>query len=79
MRGFGRLLLLYGAISIVLKLWMPYVYFVFLFWIDNWGSQIGWTIRIGITLAGGALVALSYLKKKPVADGTSQPPPPGRI
>jgi len=24
-------------------------------WIDNWGTAIGWAIRIGITIAGAAL------------------------
>lgn len=79
MRSFGRLLLLYGLLSIVLKLWMPGVHFLLLIWIENWGQPIGWVIRIGITAVGAALVGVSYLKKKPAAPGTSQPPPVGRI
>ncbi|MDP1661810.1 MAG: hypothetical protein Q8L55_07825 [Phycisphaerales bacterium] len=79
MRGLGQLLLVFGLVSAALKLWLPGVHFLLLIWIDNWGNQTGWAIRIGMIVLGAVLLGLSYRGKKPVPGGTPQPPPPGRI
>lgn len=79
MRGLGQLLLVFGLVSAALKLWLPGVHFLLLIWIDNWGNQTGWAIRIGMIVLGAVLLGLSYRKKKPVPGRTPQPPPPGRI
>lgn len=79
MRGLGQLLLIFGIVSAALKLWMPGVYFLLLIWIDNWGNQTGWAIRIGMIVLGAVLMGLSYRRKKSSDDEFSQPPPPGRI
>ncbi len=48
-----------GAISIILNI--LYVFKIvslelrIFMWIDNWGTAIGWAIRIGIVIAGAAL------------------------
>jgi hypothetical protein len=64
MRELGRVLVLFGVISAILKLLKLGVTLLFLYWVDNWGSDIGWAIRIGFILVGGGLIALSYRKPK---------------
>jgi len=50
MRFFGILILVIGILSIVLH--FLNMNFIFLNWIDQWGTQTGWIIRGGITLLG---------------------------
>jgi len=50
MRFFGILLLIIGFLSIILH--FLDMNFIFLNWIDKWGTQTGWIIRGGITLLG---------------------------
>ena len=57
LKGIGGLLLGFGLISTVL-------YFLdmnlsILMWIDMWGDGVGWAIRGGMILAGGAIFALA--------------------
>ncbi len=48
-----------GAISIILNILYTFnilnLELRIFMWIDNWGTAIGWAIRIGITIAGAAL------------------------
>lgn len=50
MRFFGILLLIIGFLSIIFH--FLDMNFIFLNWIDKWGTQTGWIIRGGITLLG---------------------------
>lgn len=52
MKELGLGLLIIGAISLALRLINPNIQYVFLTWIDQWGSTVGWAIRIGMTLLG---------------------------
>ena len=78
MRGLGQLLLAFGLISAVLRLLNMGVTLLVLYWVDNWGSDIGWAIRGAFIVAGAGLIALSY-RKRAATGGFTQPPPPGRI
>lgn len=48
-----------GAFSIILNI--LYIFNIanfevrILMWIDNWGTAIGWAIRVGITITGAVL------------------------
>ncbi len=53
MKSFGSLLLFFGIGSIVLNL-VGYE-FSLLMWIDMWGETVGWAIRGGMIVVGGAL------------------------
>jgi hypothetical protein len=70
LKGIGGLLFLLGVGSIVLNL----VGFEFklLMWIDNWGTQVGWAIRGGMIVVGGALWLLI---KAPAQEAATEAPP----
>jgi hypothetical protein len=53
MRELGKFLFIFGVGSMVLS-FLGYE-FRLLFWIDTWGEQVGWAIRIGIAAMGGTL------------------------
>lgn len=53
MQGLGGNLFFFGAGSIVL--YLINMQFIILAWIDLWGPTVGWAIRIGLTVVGGAL------------------------
>ncbi len=57
MKSFGSLLLFFGVGSIVLNL-VGYE-FSLLMWIDMWGETVGWAIRGGMIVVGGALFFLA--------------------
>ncbi|MGI9405962.1 MAG: hypothetical protein ACR2O4_06285 [Hyphomicrobiaceae bacterium] len=57
MQGFGGLLFLLGAGSVVLH--FLNMEFRLLSWIDNWGPEIGWAIRAGMIVVGAALWLMS--------------------
>lgn len=50
MKSIGGFLALAGVLSIALHFigWNLKI----LMWIDNWGSQVGWAIRIGLVVVG---------------------------
>lgn len=50
MGGFTKFLLLFGVGSSILQLFN--YDFVILMWINMWGDQIGWLIRIGMIVLG---------------------------
>ena len=45
--------------------------FSLLMWIDNWGTTVGWAIRVAIIVAGGALWLLA---KKETVEQSETPP-----
>ena len=53
MKKWGGNLFFFGAGSIVLH--FLNMEFIILAWIDLWGPDIGWAIRIGMTVVGAAL------------------------
>ncbi|QDT66899.1 hypothetical protein [Calycomorphotria hydatis] len=53
MQTIGGYLFFFGLGSIVLNL--IGFEFILLMWIDNWGPQVGWGIRIGMIVVGGAM------------------------
>lgn len=53
MKSIGGYLFFFGLGSIILD--FINMQFMLLMWIDNWGPSVGWTIRIGLLVAGGAL------------------------
>ncbi len=65
MRSIGFLLLLLGAGSFVMH--TMDMEFSLMTWVDKWGPDTGNIIRIGIAIAGLALVLLSLRKKKETA------------
>ena len=62
MRSLGSLFLMFGVISALLKLLMPGVVLLPLMWVDNWGPEIGWSIRIAFIAVGVILMALGTKK-----------------
>lgn len=62
MRSFGFLLIIFGVGSFILKSMDRE--FRLLMWIDTWGESTGNIIRIGLAVAGAALVFLSMRKKQ---------------
>ncbi len=53
MKQFGGWLFIFGAGSILLG-FVGYE-FSLLMWIDNWGTTVGWIIRMAMIVAGGAV------------------------
>jgi hypothetical protein len=62
MASFGKLLVFFGIGSAVLHLF-DYE-FKLLMWIDDWGPQVGWGIRIGMVVVGAVLWVASATGKK---------------
>lgn len=62
MTGLGQFLLFFGAGSVVLNLLERE--FVILMWIDRWGPQVGWAIRIGMIVVGAGLWIAGVVGKK---------------
>ena len=53
MRSLAKFLVIFGAASAVLHLLHREL--VILFWIDRWGEEVGWGIRIGMIVVGVVL------------------------
>lgn len=62
MRGLANFLLIFGVGSVILNLLGRE--FVILMWIDTWGTEIGWAIRVGMIAAGAALWIVSAVRLK---------------
>jgi hypothetical protein len=60
MQKLGGYLLFFGIGSIILD--FIGMRFVILSWIDTWGPSIGWTIRIGLIVAGAAILLVERKK-----------------
>ncbi len=63
MKQLGGTLFFFGAGSIVL--YFLHMQFFLLAWIDHWGANVGWGIRIAMAVVGGALWLIS---PKPAAE-----------
>lgn len=63
MKSIGMYMALAGIISIALKTFMDRELSI-LGWIDMWGETIGWVIRIGLIVVGGALFLLIPKEEK---------------
>lgn len=66
MKTAGIWLLIFGVGSIALNfLGME---FKILMWIDNWGVEVGWGIRVGLAVVGAVLLVLGARQevKQPV-------------
>lgn len=57
MKTVGGYLFFFGAGSIALD--FVGMEFILMSWIDNWGPSVGWSIRIGIAVVGGAMWLLA--------------------
>jgi hypothetical protein len=55
MRALGTFLVLAGLFSIVLRVFNTGFEVRVLMWVDNWGSTVGWLIRIGAVAIGAIL------------------------
>ncbi len=53
MKSWGGNLFFFGVGSILLH--FLNMQFIILAWIDLWGPTVGWVIRIGMAVVGGAL------------------------
>lgn len=65
MRSWGSFLLIYGLIAAVLKLLHTGVGLLILFWVDTWGVEVGWAIRIGMIVVGAGLLLASMKTPRP--------------
>jgi hypothetical protein len=65
MKSIGGYLFLFGIGSIILNFFD--MQFKLLMWIDNWGTAVGWSIRIGLLVLGGLLWFLGRNKETPAA------------
>ena len=68
MKKIGGYLLFFGIGSIVLNL--VGFEFILLMWIDSWGAEIGWGIRIGFIALGAIMMVLG-----PKEEVESEPAP----
>jgi hypothetical protein len=67
MKSWGGNLFFFGAGSIVL--YFLNMEFILLAWIDTWGPQIGWGIRIAMTVVGAALWLVGRQRENAAAEG----------
>jgi len=63
MRSLGTFLVIAGLFSIVLRVFDTGLEVRVLMWIDNWGSTIGWLIRIGFVAAGAIIFLIGSRRK----------------
>jgi hypothetical protein len=67
MKSIGGILLLFGLGSIALHFFN--MEFRLLSWIENWGLEIGWAIRIGLAVLGLALLILGTVSARKTSEG----------
>lgn len=58
----GSFLLLFGIASIILNFFN--YEFMLLSWVDNWGTTVGWAIRITMIVVGAALLFFGQAEKE---------------
>ena len=63
MKQIGGLLLFFGLGSMVL--YLLEMEFIVLQWIDTWGVETGWAIRIGMAVIGAILLFVASRKPAP--------------
>ncbi len=61
MKSLGGNLFFFGVGAIVL--YFLQMQFIILAWIDMWGPTVGWAIRIGLVVVGGALWLIGNKKE----------------
>ena len=61
MKKLGEYMLFFGVGSIILNFFN--MQFILLSWIDTWGTSVGWAIRIGLVIVGGAIWFLERKKQ----------------
>lgn len=61
MKSIGGYMFFFGVGSIVL--YFLNMEFILLAWIDLWGETLGWAIRIGLAVVGGALWLFGHLQE----------------
>jgi hypothetical protein len=61
MKSLGGNLFFFGVGAIVL--YFLQMEFIVLAWIDMWGPTVGWSIRIGLVVVGGALWLMGNKKE----------------
>ncbi len=66
MKSMRGILLLFGLGSIALHFFN--MEFRLLSWIENWGAEIGWVIRIGIAVLGLALLILGSISARKASE-----------
>lgn len=69
MKTIGAYMFFFGIGSIILNFLERE--FVVLSWIDNWGITVGWSIRIGLAVAGAALWLYGRSKESAEASATT--------
>ena len=65
MKSLGMYMAIFGLGSIILNFFD--MQFKILSWIDNWGPTVGWSIRIGLIVAGAALWFFTPSKEEAAA------------
>lgn len=65
MKSIGGYMFFFGVGSIVL--YFLNMEFILLAWIDLWGETLGWAIRIGLAVVGGALWLFGHLQESKVS------------
>lgn len=53
MKRIGRFLLIFGIGSVVL--YFLNMQFIILAWVDMWGPEVGWAIKVGMIVVGAVL------------------------
>lgn len=71
MRTLGGYLLFFGIGSIIINLLGRE--FIILMWIDNWGTEVGWGIRVGMIVLG-LLFLLIGAREESVATSSAVEP-----
>jgi hypothetical protein len=70
----GKWLLFFGIGSLVLDLLS--MEFIILMWINFWGPEVAWTIRISMIVVGGLLWMISRFAPAPVVEDDESEPSP---
>ncbi len=68
MKNIGGILLLFGLGSIALHFFN--MEFRLLSWIENWGPEVGWAIRIGLAVLGLVLLILGFVSRGKASETT---------
>lgn len=73
MSSLGSALLIFGIGSILLNFLERE--FIIMMWVDNWGPEVGWGIRISMIVVGANLMVVAALNPGEEATNGQQPPP----
>ena len=73
MKKIGGILFFFGVGSIILQFLERE--FIILMWIDLWGPQVGWTIRIAMVVVGGLMWLMGQSGGTPKGEENASAPP----